>query len=56
MNNGQVAIEWHENESVNAGISRHKNQILDDFTPDVTEGPKGKSIVGRRERNAEDDE
>lgn len=56
MNDGQIAVEGHKHQRVDTSICRHYHQVLDDFTPDITEWPEKKSVVGCRERDAQDDE
>lgn len=56
MNDGQIAIKRHQNKSVDTGIGRHEDQVLNYFAPNVTKRPERQGVIRRRERHAEDDE
>ena len=53
IDDGQESIEWHENQSIDTGIGRDNNQVLNHLTPSDPEGPVGEDVVCSRERDTE---
>ena len=56
VNDGEVAIDGHQDESVDAPVGRYVQRVLVDLTEDVPERPYRCCVRHRRERDAHDDE
>lgn len=56
VDDGQKAIERHQDERVDAGVGAHHDQVLNDLAPDVAERPVRKSVIQCRERHTKGDE
>ena len=56
VDDGQVSVERHEDESVDACVGRYVGHVLVELAHDVTERPIGHRVTIGSEWNAEDDE
>lgn len=56
VNHGEVTIEGHEDEGVDADVGGRLDQVLVDLAPGVSEGPVLYGVAEGRERYADDDE
>ena len=56
VHHGQVAVQGHQHQGVDAGVGTHVGHVLHHFAPHVPERPHGHGVGGGREGHAKDDE
>ena len=47
VDDGQVAVQWQQNQGEHRAVGGHVNQVLDDLAPDLSEGPADGVVHGR---------
>ena len=56
VHHGQVAVQGHQHQGVDAGVGTHVGHVLHHLAPHVAERPHGRGEGGGREGHTEDDE